>query len=70
MLFPVGASDLLGIGGILVDWRGIKFLYDLSFPEQANVAVTKSFPEKQTGQNRRVLGAALLDLSPSYELPE
>jgi hypothetical protein len=65
MHFQIDSSSFLGIG-VLVDWRGIKFLYHLSFPQQANVPVTKSFPEKQrgpAGKNRRVLSAALLDLS-------
>jgi hypothetical protein len=66
MLFQVDSGSFLGIGSVLVDWRGIKFLYHLSFPQQANVPVTKSFPEKQRGpggENRCVLSAALLDIS-------
>jgi hypothetical protein len=47
MFFPVDGSGFRAIGGVLVEWRAIKFLHHLSFPWQANVPVTKSFPENQ-----------------------
>jgi hypothetical protein len=49
-------SSFLGIGSVLVYWSGIKFLCHLSFPQQANVPVTKSFPEKQRGPVRELRG--------------
>src|SRR5450755_4589218 len=47
MFFPIDGRGFLGIGGVLVEWRGIKFLYHLSFPWQANAPLTKSFPRDE-----------------------
>jgi hypothetical protein len=69
MHFQVGDSGLLGIRGVPVNRSGIKFLYHLSFPPQANVPVTKSFPEnkgKRVGMNwRRLEDSAATNNSPN-----